>query len=771
MRNNGITSSFLNLMNNIDYDKYDVSCFTATPHAKEVLKNLKKVNENVRFLFKPGLPVYKINEVYRDKLIHNRGERGILGKKLYPERAYIREHNRLFGKTNFDYVIDFSGYSLYWAKFLLAANAKRKICYMHNDLLSDSERKVNGRRPHRINLRGLFSVYHRFDKLVSVSKGTMELNRKNLIKYADYNKFDYVMNSINPEKILQINKRYSVFGDKNGEDSLITENFKARARLRDINNYYVWNTLPGNANATQFRLEKRFADAEIFISRKAVFMNEMFYKFSFNNKIVGWINDEAIELMPDNIIYKNEINKIARLVKPKGNHIWSKPYKISGITKVSNSYDYKGIIMKVDREAKTQHSIYYRISLNNILIGWIDKSALSILEYCTIDDTMSIIEKRNINRKRKKILSKNYKDYKAFINSIENRTLREININGKMFGKITNPDNHTIWTKAYPNFDTKRIEKAKVFNGEIVKVITINKTRKGTYFLFEIDNEKIGWLDSRAFEIVKKPIVLKEREISYSAKVRLRDKDYIWNKPFGLEGAKKSLRNTEIVNGKLVKVDKESVTQKGTYAHLIKDGEKIGWLDTKALVVNEMFGIEVGNRFISYPAKENINFVNMGRLSPEKGQDNLIYSFAKFQEKHKNSKLYILGEGSLKEDLQTLINELDLNHSVYLMGQLDNPFMFMRKCDCFVLSSHYEGQPMVLLEAMTLGMQIIATDIIANRTVLENGKYGLLVENSISGLEEGLNFIANRKYINQIEKFDYNKYNSLAMETFIKCLS
>lgn len=69
-------------MNNIDYDKYDVSCFTATPHSYEVLKNMGKVNKNVRFLFKPGLPVYNILEVYKDKFIHNRGKRGFLGRSF-----------------------------------------------------------------------------------------------------------------------------------------------------------------------------------------------------------------------------------------------------------------------------------------------------------------------------------------------------------------------------------------------------------------------------------------------------------------------------------------------------------------------------------------------------------------------------------------------------------------------------------------------------------------------------------------------------------------
>lgn len=76
---------------------------------------------------------------------------------------------------------------------------------------------------------------------------------------------------------------------------------------------------------------------------------------------------------------------------------------------------------------------------------------------------------------------------------------------------------------------------------------------------------------------------------------------------------------------------------------------------------------------------------------------------------------------------------------------------------------------MVLLEAMTLGMKIIATDIIANRTVLEDGKYGLLVENSVEGLEGGLHYIVeNPDY--RPEKFDYKNYNKKAIESFIKVL-
>ncbi|MDY0394147.1 hypothetical protein RWE15_06200 [Virgibacillus halophilus] len=65
----------------------------------------------------------------------------------------------------------------------------------------------------------------------------------------------------------------------------------------------------------------------------------------------------------------------------------------------------------------------------------------------------------------------------------------------------------------------------------------------------------------------------------------------------------------------------------------MKGGEMLGWLDTNALIIREMLGVEVDNKFVPYPDKKNINFVNMGRLSPEKAQDNLIYAFSNFHKK------------------------------------------------------------------------------------------------------------------------------------------
>lgn len=215
---------------------------------------------------------------------------------------------------------------------------------------------------------------------------------------------------------------------------------------------------------------------------------------------------------------------------------------------------------------------------------------------------------------------------------------------------------------------------------------------------------------------------------------------------------------------------KKALTQEGTYCKAVLNNKVLGWIGRKSLNVIEPPGIKVGKTLVPYPSECNYNFVNMGRLSPEKGQDNLIKAFHTHIQSYPDSRLYILGDGPLRKDLQKIVDSLELQDYVYLMGQLENPFGFMKMCDCFVLSSHYEGQPMVLLEAMTLGMRILATDIIANRTVLENGRYGTLVDDSIAGLENGLKAV--RTEINTVmQAFDYNEYNKKAMDTFYKVLN
>ena len=126
-------------------------------------------------------------------------------------------------------------------------------------------------------------------------------------------------------------------------------------------------------------------------------------------------------------------------------------------------------------------------------------------------------------------------------------------------------------------------------------------------------------------------------------------------------------------------------------------------------------------------------FITMGRMSPEKDHEKLIRAFHEFRKTDPTGRLVVLGDGPLRQSLEMLIADLDLSANVLLAGLRNNPFPALARADCFVLSSNHEGQPMVLLEALTLKKPIMSTDIIGARYVLQDG-YGLLVENSVEGV-------------------------------------
>ena len=92
-------------------------------------------------------------------------------------------------------------------------------------------------------------------------------------------------------------------------------------------------------------------------------------------------------------------------------------------------------------------------------------------------------------------------------------------------------------------------------------------------------------------------------------------------------------------------------------------------------------------------------------------------------------------------DLSAELEKLIVGHKaaeyIWLAGQRPNPYPALKHASCFVLSSLHEGQPMVLFEAMILGLPIICTDMPGPRDVLQ-GRYGMIVENSEDGVLGGL---------------------------------
>ena len=104
---------------------------------------------------------------------------------------------------------------------------------------------------------------------------------------------------------------------------------------------------------------------------------------------------------------------------------------------------------------------------------------------------------------------------------------------------------------------------------------------------------------------------------------------------------------------------------------------------------------------------EHKHIVSIGNLSKRKGFDNLLNVFSYL--KNENIKLHILGDGKDKDLLLSQKEKLGLDNVIF-HGRQENPYLFLKFADLFILSSRYEGFPNVLLEAGACGIYSIAND-------------------------------------------------------------
>lgn len=102
--------------------------------------------------------------------------------------------------------------------------------------------------------------------------------------------------------------------------------------------------------------------------------------------------------------------------------------------------------------------------------------------------------------------------------------------------------------------------------------------------------------------------------------------------------------------------------------------------------------------------------ITSGRLVEQKGQWHLIRAFYQVKSEIPNAKLIVLGDGILKEYLETLVEELGLKNDVHFLGFKNNPFKYIGKSDVYAFPSLYEGFPNALSEAMACGVPVISSD-------------------------------------------------------------
>ncbi len=174
------------------------------------------------------------------------------------------------------------------------------------------------------------------------------------------------------------------------------------------------------------------------------------------------------------------------------------------------------------------------------------------------------------------------------------------------------------------------------------------------------------------------------------------------------------IKKTPILKGFSAK--KEAVILNGINASKIISSAS----DNKTVSIQDFFPDEHGNGNCIYIGA-------IGRLSQEKGFDLLIDAFRELVISHPDLRLIIIGEGSLRSQLEHKISAYDLQNKIKLPGFISPVYRLMKDLDGLVMPSYTEGLPITLLEACILKLPIVASRVGSIEEVLRGYESSIVV--------------------------------------------
>lgn len=158
--------------------------------------------------------------------------------------------------------------------------------------------------------------------------------------------------------------------------------------------------------------------------------------------------------------------------------------------------------------------------------------------------------------------------------------------------------------------------------------------------------------------------------------------------------------------------------------------------------------------------------ISVGSLTENKNHKLLINAFKILKDKYKVSeKLLIAGEGRERENLEKQIRELNLENDVLLLGQIENPYKYIKNSELYVISSKDESFSLTLVEAMFLKKLVISVKSNGPIEILKNNKYGVLVENNADEMAEKINYyLENKDERKKYEELGYERAKDFSKE-------
>lgn len=205
LQHNGVTSSLIALLGEIDLDGVDVSVAWGPARNADPGAFAEAVDSRVRLLPKVG----GINGPKRVVWFRHLLERLGADHAAVPVSRLVRllqdEWVRCFGSVEFDHVIDFGGYSPYWtllmSRGVAPGDVRTHSIWLHNDLAAEVASSAEHGNARARHLEQVFSLYRRYDRLVSVSESLSRVNERSLAGYAGNASFRSARNVIDESRV------------------------------------------------------------------------------------------------------------------------------------------------------------------------------------------------------------------------------------------------------------------------------------------------------------------------------------------------------------------------------------------------------------------------------------------------------------------------------------------------------------------------------------------------------------------------------------------
>lgn len=197
-------------------------------------------------------------------------------------------------------------------------------------------------------------------------------------------------------------------------------------------------------------------------------------------------------------------------------------------------------------------------------------------------------------------------------------------------------------------------------------------------------------------------------------------------------------------------------------------------MKNKFKTINNLIDYEniekLGRKRIDYDFSEKTNFLFVGRLEEESKQLSLLIdSFSDAIKKNKDLRLIIIGDGKDKKLCENKIERLRIEKYVDMLGTLSNPYPYMKKADYLILTSKYEGYPVIYNEALVLNKMVLTTIPVSDSEISIKDYFEIMDHNRISISNHILKHAERKKKIKY--NLDFKEINQKRVDRLKKIIN